>query len=371
MMENIPQTLLSFVITGLFIWFAIPLAARLGLVDKPGGHKTHKDHIPVVGGMGIFLGLLSALLIFDLNLQQSSALLIAGLLLLLTGTLDDKYFLSAYVRFGAQIAAASILVVGDNTILANLGLLTNNFETFHLGSWAIPLTIFATVGVINAVNMTDGLDGLAGGLSLVTLTSVTVLFALSSVDNAYLVVPLFTMGAILAFLMFNYRTPWLHKAKVFMGNGGSMLLGIIVAWLLIKFSQGSDAPYSPVIALWIFAIPLMDTVCIMLRRIKKGKSPFAADREHLHHIFLRLGFSVQHSVALVIAISSIFAVFGIAAHIYGLEQHVMFYVFLGLFATYFYLMDVSWKKLSNNESIVVIGGTNTPLISPLKRDKQL
>lgn len=369
MIENIPQTLLSFVITGLFIWFAIPVAAKLGLVDKPGGHKTHNDHIPVVGGMGIFLGLLSALLIFDLNLQQSSALLIAGLLLLLTGILDDKFFLSAYIRFGAQIAAASILVIGDNTVLAHLGYLTNDQEIFHLGSWIIPLTIFATVGVINAVNMTDGLDGLAGGLSLVTLTSATILFALAGVTNNYFVVPLFTMAAILAFLMFNYRTPWLDKAKVFMGNGGSMLLGIIVAWLLIKFSQVQHSPYSPVVALWIFAIPLMDTVCIMLRRIKKGKSPFAADREHLHHIFLKLGFSVQHSVALVIAIASIFAVFGIAAQIYGLEEHIMFYTFLSLFAVYFALMDTSWKKLNSQQSIHITGGINQGIISPLKRNK--
>ena len=370
-MENLPQTLTSFIITGLFIRFAIPLAAKYGLVDKPGGHKTHHDHIPVIGGIGIFLGLVSALSFFDLSLQQSGAILVAGLLLLLTGTIDDKYFLSAYIRFGAQIAAASILVVGDDTILKSLGLLLNNHESFLLGSWAIPLTIFATVGVINSVNMTDGLDGLAGGLSLVTLASVTVLFELSNISNAYFVVPLFTMAAILAFLMFNFRTPWLHKAKVFMGNGGSMLLGIIVAWLLIKFSQEKQGPFTPVIALWIFAVPLMDTVCIMTRRIMKGRSPFDADREHLHHLFLKLGFNVQHSVALVIAIASIFAVFGIAAHIYGVEQYYLFYLFLGLFALYFILIDGSWKKINAQENEIITGGTDNSLIHPIKRNKQL
>ena len=370
-MENLPQTLTSFIITGLFIRFAIPLAERFDLVDKPGGHKTHHDHTPVIGGIGIFLGLVCALLFFDLSLQQSGAILVAGLLLLLTGTIDDKYFLSAYIRFGAQIAAASILVIGDNTILHNLGLLLNNYETFFLGSWAIPLTIFATVGVINSVNMTDGLDGLAGGLSLVTLASVIVLFELSNIPNAYFVIPLFTMAAILAFLMFNFRTPWLHKAKVFMGNGGSMLLGIIVAWLLIKFSQDKQGPYTPVIALWIFAVPLMDTICIMVRRIKKGKSPFDADREHLHHLFLKLGFSVQHSVALVIAIASILAVFGIAAHIYGVEQHYMFYLFLGVFTLYFILIDNSWKKINSQKNTIVVGGADNTLIHPIKQNKQL
>ncbi|MDX1812453.1 MAG: hypothetical protein R3240_10925 [Gammaproteobacteria bacterium] len=263
------------------------------------------------------------------------------------------------------------MVLADNTVLSNLGFLVIEGETFHLGSWAIPLTIFATVGVINAVNMTDGLDGLAGGLSLVTLASVTIMFAITGIADIYFVVPLFSMSAILAFLMFNYRTPWLKKAKVFMGNGGSMLLGIILAWLLIKFSQGQHAAYSPVIALWIFAVPLMDTVCIMLRRVKHGKSPFAADREHLHHIFIKLGFSVQHSVALVISIATLCAIFGMTAAMYGAQDNFMFFTFLLVFATYFYTMEKSWKKLNNENHIIITGGLDNGFAKPLKRDKHV
>lgn len=370
MLENITHLLVSFCITGLFIWLAIPIAEKVGLIDKPGGHKTHQDHIPVIGGIGIFLGLLSALWLFDTSLQYASPLVLAGLLLLLTGTLDDKYFLSAYTRFGAQIGAAAILVLADNTALTHLGYLLNSEELFTLSSWAIPLTIFATVGVINAVNMTDGLDGLAGGLSLVTLSAVVVLFSLSGIGTIYLVVPMFTMAAILAFLMFNFRTPWLQKAKVFMGNGGSMLLGIILAWLLIKFSQGNHAAFSPAVALWIFAIPLLDTVCIMLRRLKNGKSPFAADREHLHHLFLKLEFSVQQSVILVISITALFAVFGIAAQLYGVDDHWLFYAFLVVFTIYFFAMDSAWKRLSNSAVTThIIGGSHSPLIKSVKQQK--
>ena len=371
MLNSLPQIFTSFLISGLFILLSLPLAIKIGLVDKPGGHKTHSDHIPVVGGLGIFLGLVVSLWAFSNAPEQNNAIILAALILLTTGMLDDKYFLSHYTRFGAQIGAAAILVLADNTVLHNLGYLFDTETLTALNGWSIPLTIFATVGVINAVNMTDGLDGLAGGLSLVTLASITILFLLAGVANTYVLVPLLTMSAILGFLLFNFRTPWLHKAKVFMGNGGSMLLGIIIAWLLIKFSQLENPAFSPVTALWLFAIPLMDTVCIMLRRMKKGQSPFAADREHLHHLFLAMGFSVQQAVVLVVCVASMGAVLGLASELYGVADHWLFYAFLLMFVLYFAMVDTAWKKQYQTDSKQhpTTPGSGVAFLQPVKHDK--
>lgn len=370
MFENIPQSIIGFIITGLFIWQFTPIAKHIGLVDKPGGHKVHQGLIPVIGGIAIFTGILGALVLLNLPWTQMNSIMFAGLMVLIVGVLDDKFYLSSTVRFTTQIGAALIIITGDNTLLLNLGHLVSE-NTFHLGGWAIPLTIFATVGVINAFNMTDGLDGLAGGLSIVTLSAITVLLSLNGTANSYFIIPLVFIAAISGFLMFNLRTPWLHKAKIYMGNGGSMLLGILLAWLLIKFSQGPTRAFDPIIALWIFAIPLLDTVSIMLRRILNDKSPFSADREHLHHLFLALGFSVGQSVSLVITIAATLAFIGIICSYFHATEHLLFFTFLSLFVLYFWGIDKTWKALARQKVITlnVTGGTDNSIISPLKREK--
>lgn len=357
-------------ITGLFIWRFLPVAVRLGLVDKPGGHKTHQGAIPVIGGLGMFIGILGTVILLNLPLAQIGPMLLAGLLVLIVGMLDDRFFLSFHIRFVTQIVAALILVLGDRAILTDLGHLTSESTAF-LGDWAIPLTVFAVVGVINAVNMSDGLDGLAGSLSVVTLTSIAILLSIKGTSNSYFIIPLIFIAVLSAFLMFNLRTPWLSKAKIFMGNGGSMLLGILIAWLMIKLSQGEMRSFDPVVALWIFAIPLFDTVTIMLRRLLNGKSPFSPDQEHLHHLFLSLGFSVGQSVAWVIGIATSFAIIGILSAQYAATEHVMFYAFLSVFAAYFLAMEKSWKIIAtqNARKPYITGGADNSVINPLKREK--
>ncbi len=370
MFENIPQSFIGFIITGIFIWQFIPVAQYVGLVDKPGGHKTHQGFIPVIGGMAMFLGILSSFLFFNIPWVQVESVLLAGILVLVIGSIDDKYFLSFYIRFAAQIGAALILVIGSNTLLTDVGHLITE-STLFLGSWTIPLTIFAIVGVINAVNLSDGLDGLAGGLSVVTLCSIVILLTLSGASNSDLFIPLTLISVVSAFLMFNLRTPWLHKAKIFMGNGGSMLLGILLAWLLIKFSQGQSQAFPPVAALWIFAVPLLDTVTIMSRRMLKGKSPFSPDREHLHHLFLSLGFSVAQSVTWVLGIASSFALIGILSVYYQIPENILFFGFLVIFSLYYWSINQSWEFIERRKTrtVSVTGGTDNSVIAPLKRER--
>ncbi|MDH5693343.1 MAG: undecaprenyl-phosphate alpha-N-acetylglucosaminyl 1-phosphate transferase, partial [Gammaproteobacteria bacterium] len=249
---------------------------------------------------------------------------------------------------------------------------------FTLNAWAVPLTIFATVGVINAINMSDGVDGLAGGLTLISLVCLGIVAGLAGHQLFYLFAELIVV--VLAFLIFNLRTPWRKKAKVFMGNGGSMFLGFVMAWSLINMSQGEHAVFSPVTALWLFAVPLMDTVCIMLRRVLKRRSPFSPDRQHFHHALLRVGYTVNQSVWIMLGLSAVLAGFGLIGHYGGVPESIMFFSFVVLFTVYFVAMNRVWRSLTTmgnrkrlqqpRRRIRQGGGANSASYKAAKRSKE-
>ena len=224
-------------------------------------------------------------------------------------------------------------------MLEDLGAIGFNAEIATLGMFSVPLTVFAAVGVINAVNMSDGIDGLAGCVSLVALISLALV---AYWGGAFERLPLLGMliAVIGAFLCFNLR---LGRASVFMGDAGSMFLGFALAWFLIDFSQGDDRLLPPAVALWIFAVPLIDTVAMMLRRTLRGRSPFAADREHFHHVLLLAGFSPKITLVIILTVSAACAAAGMAAWYLGVPEAVLFYAFLILFALYFWLIMRAWK----------------------------
>ena len=341
-MENLASYLVAFSTTCLFIWALQPVAEHIGLVDKPGGRKKHHGAIPLIGGLAMYIGLLMGLAIVDYPFAEIKGLVLAGGLLLFIGTIDDFVDLKPAMRFLAQITAALIVIFVDGVVLSDLGALFGS-ENFELGPLSVIFTVIAIVGVVNATNMSDGMDGLAGGLAFVTLT---VLGIAASVGSSPLenVVPLF-LAILFAFLLFNMRSPWRERAQVFMGNGGSMLLGLIIVWFLISAAQGEARVISPVTALWLVALPLLDTVCIMLRRIIKGRSPFAPDREHFHHILLVAGYSVQASVWLMIVVALAFAFIGGFSQKLHLSEPLMLTAFLTLFAIYFWGLSHAWKVM--------------------------
>jgi len=364
-MENFPNYLFGFIVSIVLIWILQPVAKKIGLVDKPGGRKKHLGRVPLIGGIAMMGGLVATLLSLDEPIGMVSGLLMGGALLLAVGTIDDIVSLSPFTRFLAQITAALIMITMSSVYLQDFGYLLGN-ETFSLGVWAIPVTVFATVGVINAINMSDGMDGLAGGLVLVALFGLGFFNVTSGTgQHTYLFLALITV--VTAFLIFNIRTAWRSHAQIFMGNGGSMLLGFIIAWLLIYQTQGDQRAVSPVFALWILALPLLDTVCIMLRRIFKGRSPFAPDREHFHHILLVAGYSVNQSVWIILCLASLLAMMGVIGIYVDMPDMVMFIAFLALFAFYFWGMSHAWKvmKVIKREKSTG-GGAVENVIKPVK-----
>ena len=193
--------------------------------------------------------------------------------------------------------------------------------------------------------MMDGIDGLAGSMALVSFGSLALLFMLGG-DDYGLRIALIFLGVLLPYLANNLLLPP-FKHKIFMGDAGSMLIGFSVVWLLIHGTQSTTTSFRPVTALWLIAIPLMDMAAIMLRRILKGQSPFLADRDHLHHIFMRAGFSPRQAL-LIITLASVFlAIIGLTGELLRIPEVVMFGSFLLLFGLYSYVLQHSWKFLKS------------------------
>jgi undecaprenyl-phosphate alpha-N-acetylglucosaminyl 1-phosphatetransferase len=344
-MVHVVEFFVTLLCAGAALRYAMRLAHRHGIVDKPGGHKTHAHSTPFVGGTAVLAALACALYVLYarelLPMHQWGALALGSLIIFVTGFADDLWQLSFKPRFAIQAGVASLMALWAGVALVDLGALLDG-SPLRLGWLAIPFTVFATIGVINALNMIDGIDGLSGSVSFVSLLLIA-LVAHSAGVQAHLTLAVMLMAGVAAFLFFNMRYPGNRRARVFMGDNGSMLLGLLFAWMLIDLSQGEHRAMPPVLALWLFAVPLMDTVGIMTRRVWLGRSPFRPDRHHLHHLFIRAGFRVQDTVYAIALIQLAFGLAGFAMLAADVAESTMLIAFLIAFAAYFYLVLRPWR----------------------------
>lgn len=326
----------AFFVTLLLVQLTIPMASRLGLVDIPSDHKHHVGSVPLVGGLAMYAAFTAIFVLLSTvtSLYLLPEMLVAGGLLVIVGLLDDRARLNVTTRFTAQITAVLIMVLWGDVVVSDLGHLLSP-SMLALGVFAIPFTVFACVGTVNAMNMADGIDGLAGALTIVCLSSLAIVAAFAGLNDELLAL-LCLIGIVAGFLVFNLPVFGRRKAAVFMGDGGSMFLGFAITWFLIAFSQGDHRAMTPVSALWIFALPLYDTIGVMLRRISQGSSPFAAGRDHLHHLLLQAGFSVGSTLLIIAVLQSIMAAIGLLGFYSGVPEAVMFYGFVGLSLLYYY-----------------------------------
>ncbi|MGL4476278.1 MAG: UDP-N-acetylglucosamine--undecaprenyl-phosphate N-acetylglucosaminephosphotransferase [Shewanella sp.] len=342
-MSFIEPFFIGFLLAFAVIKFAAPFAFRVGLVDLPNSRKVHDGAVPLIGGIGIFISVLFASAFFIENSHTLNLYLISSALILFIGVLDDRYDLSVRLRIAAQVIIASILIFGAESYLSSFGYIFYFFE-FKLGYLGILVTVLAVIGSINAFNMVDGIDGLAGLLSIVTFSSLAFLFY--HAHNPWFILPILFIAAISAYLFFNLRWPFASLEKVFMGDAGSMLIGLTVVWLLVIGTESNQQVFSPVTALYLIAIPLMDMTAIMYRRIKKGHSPFKPDRDHLHHIFERAGYTRKQTLVRITIVSMLLAVFGVSGEIFDFPEWVMFFVFMLIFAFYNWSLAHVWQILT-------------------------
>jgi len=290
-------------LTVFVLWLLQPVAHRLNLLDMPLGRKDHAHPTPITGGLAMAVGILVAG--FASTEQYTAPFLgfaIGATLLIVVGLLDDKYDVPWYWRVLAQVTAALVMVYVGGVRVEVLGPVFGLGAT-SLGALSVPFTVFATVGLINAINMSDGADGLAG--LLVAAALVMLLAAAMYSGNVEIAQRLTIMiGAVVAFLGYNMRFPWQRRAQLFMGNAGSAFLGFVIAWVAFRLTQNPGHPVSPVLALWFVPIPVMDTLVLMLRRMRNRQSPFIADRNHIHHLMLEGGFGPTQA-ALALALFSL------------------------------------------------------------------
>ncbi len=319
-----------------------PIAIDVGLVDKPNARKRHQGQVPLIGGISIFVAVLAASLLWLPNTLELRMYLIASAMMVFIGALDDKYDLRVRIRIVGQIIIASLMIYGVGGYISNLGNLFG-LGDIQLGPIGIVFTYLAIIVVINAYNMVDGIDGLIGSLSLNTFTAIAVLFLMNG-NQGYLTYPLILATATLPYLMFNLGYFKKYSKKIFMGDAGSMFIGLSVIWLLTIGTQGENASFRPVTALWICAIPLMDMLAIVMRRYRKGKSPFKPDRDHLHHILQRAGLSARQTLIVISIASVVMSLIGVLGEYFQVAESIQLFSFVLIFILYNkYARHFSWK----------------------------
>ena len=339
-MSTLIALLVAFGSSVISIKVLLPLAPHVGLVDMPNERKKHDGAIPLIGGLSIFTGVLIASTMFIEQSQIINLYLISSALIVFLGTLDDIYDLSVVSRIVFQGIVAAILVFGAGIYIHEFGPILGG-DTIDIGFYGMIFTILAVLTAINAFNMVDGIDGLAGSMSIITLLSIAVLMLLNN-PNADVLLPLLIVVATIPYLFYNVSRRNPRGKKIFMGDAGSMYMGLTVIWLLTIGTQNTPAgqpSFKAVTALWIIAVPLMDMFAIMYRRMRKGESPFKADNGHIHHLFLSKGFTARHTLWIISAISISLAAIGIAADYYGVNDWIMLSTFVVMFGCYARVMQ--------------------------------
>lgn len=316
-------------------------AERWQLVDVPGGRKRHAAPVAVTGGMAITAAMLLALAASFSAFGQYAAFFVGAVILALTGVLDDLGEVPAGTKMLVQVFVAVLMTSGGANFLINLG---NLFATDPVNTrlWGIPLTVFATVAVINAINMFDGLDGLAGSLAFVMLVFFA-LFALAigDLDAAKIVIVL--AGAIVGFLFFNLPWPMRGEHRTFMGDAGSMVLGFAIAWFAVSLTQQNANNVPPPTMLWVLGLLLMDVFTVTVRRLARRRSPMAPDRDHIHHLLMRRGYSPRATLAMLVAANAVMAGIGTTLWQLGVADWWIFWSFLAVCAVYFAIFFMPFR----------------------------
>lgn len=291
-----------FLISLLISFFSTLLISRValknGVVDYPGAHKLHQEPKPILGGLGIYLAAVISLLIFYPLTPQLAMLIIAASLLVAIGILDDLYNLKPLYKLAGQVASAAIVVLGST---GRYSVFLDYFNQYYIpGFVTLILIIGWIVLMINAFNLIDGLDGLAAGTAALILGWMMII-SVSRGSLGMLGFQLLALGACIGFLPFNFQ-----PAKIFMGDTGSMLLGFLLS---VLYLNSNVEPFSISLVLgsaFIFAYPALDVAFSIYRRLRRRGSIFKADKDHIHHLLLRLGFSMRQTVMILYSVSIFF-----------------------------------------------------------------
>ena len=308
--DAIKMVIITFLCSAIMVPFVKKMAEFIGAVDIPNKRKVHKDLIPRLGGVAIFLAFLLGYMLFARQNIEMISILIGSFIIILTGVIDDIKPLPPRYKFAGQLIAALVVVLYGGIVVNNISAFGFYIEFNQLVSKV--LSVLFILGCINAINLIDGLDGLAAGIGSIYFLTIGIIAMLMGQTTSLDVSLTFIMlGATLGFLVHNF-----YPAKIFMGDSGSMFLGFIISVIaLLGFKNVTFT--SLIVPLFVLAIPILDTLFAIIRRMLKKQHISEPDRDHLHHQFLNMRFSHRNTVLIIYFIDILFA---IASIIYVLKD---------------------------------------------------
>ena len=357
MEEVIVKILLIVITTFCFVAIIMPfikkLAMQIGAVDIPRTRHIHTKPMPKMGGIGIFLGFLLGYMLFGETSVQMNSILIGGFLIILIGLIDDMTELKPSVKFMGQLASACVIVFYGQFLLDNVSAFGIDL---HFGILAYPITVFFILGCINCINLIDGLDGLSGGISSIYFLTVGIIATIQGHFGLDFVLSFVMLGSTLGFLVHNF-----HPASIFAGDSGSMFMGFIISVIaLLGFKNVTMT--SLIIPLLILAIPILDTLFAIIRRLLKGESPSKADKFHIHHQLLNRNFSQTATVLIIYFIDLLFA---FASILYVLKDRTLGYIVYGVLTVIVFIFIIKTNVIIDKDNNIIIDK-----IKKIKHDKE-
>ncbi|PTF73109.1 glycosyltransferase family 4 protein [Staphylococcus chromogenes] len=340
-MYTLTLIIFSMIVSLILTPIVIAVSKKLDIVDRPNFRKIHTKPISMLGGSAILLSFFIGIWLGAPIEREIKPLLLGAIVIYLVGLIDDLYDLKPVLKLIGQIIAASIVVVYGVTIdfiSIPIG------PTIHFGWLSIPITIFWIVAITNAINLIDGLDGLAAGVSTIAL--VTIAFIAILQGNIFIIMICSVLiGSLLGFLVFNF-----HPAKIFLGDSGALLLGFIIGFLsLLGFKNITFISlFFPIV---ILAVPFIDTLFAMIRRVKRGQHIMQADKSHLHHKLLDLGYTHRQTVILIYAMAIMFSVVSVILYLSqpwgGFLTMLLIIITIELIVEFTGLIDDDYRPLLN------------------------
>jgi UDP-GlcNAc:undecaprenyl-phosphate GlcNAc-1-phosphate transferase len=308
---------------------AIALSNRFGFVDAPdgeAGRKQHEKPVPPVGGIVMMSVFACALIVSGFDVLAYCGAFAALALVAVVGAIDDRFHISAKIKLAVQVIATLLLITYGGAHVTNLGDMFGLGEVILSGVWSWIFSFAAVLLLINAINLSDGLDGLAGGQSVV-ITLFLAVGALLSGQFDLLMICVMLLSVLIGFLAYNFRHPFRKSAALFMGDSGSMSLGVLIAFLAINVGMAGEGEsfsfYSPMAIAWILAVPIMDACAQFIRRMSERRHPFDADRGHFHHLFVDSGVPVSMAVNAIVMLCILCGSLAFAAVYFNLSDVVL------------------------------------------------
>lgn len=321
-----------------------PLSYSVGLVDRPGGRKTHFLPTPLIGGIAIYIGLCLSMYLLSLPRELFFDMIIGSFILIIVGACDDRFEINYRTRLFVQTLSILCLILIGHHYISYIGSIFF-LPDVHLSYLSIPLTLILSLGFINAINMLDGQDGLAASI---IFTEVLLLLLVSFyLGQSFLALILLTFLVLLAtFLCFNFPLPWRRQASVFLGDSGSNFLAFFVLWAVICLSQIESEIIKPITLIWIVAFPFFDMTSVCLMREYQGRVWTSSGRDHIHHLLQRRNMPTFWSTVFLSGLSLSFGVLGLFLAFTNVSEGVQSFLFV--FLLFAYILTTFFLNLNEN-----------------------